>query len=86
LSQELQGHEYLGYAAPHVAPGPTQTAFPDPWVHYASPPDMLAAENLRRLASRFLRHPDSQIVMIRMEPGLDGRFRVVISLEMAHFL
>jgi hypothetical protein len=49
------------------------------------PPDMPAAENLRRLASRFLCHPDSQIVLIRMEPGPDGRFRVVISLEMADF-
>ena len=44
------------------------------------------AENLRRLASRYVHHPDSQVEMVRMEPGSAGRNKVVIVLEMADFL
>ena len=58
----------LHNAHPNVAPGLTQAAVPDPLVHDALPHEA-APENLRRLAIRFLRHPDSQIDMVRMEPG-----------------
>ena len=76
----------LGYAAQHVAPGPAQADYPDPWVEHVPAPDQLAAENLRRLANRFLRHPDTQIEAVRMEPGPAGRFKVMISLETADFI
>ncbi|KAI0249233.1 hypothetical protein BJV78DRAFT_714937 [Lactifluus subvellereus] len=49
----------LGYAAQHVAPGPAQAAFPGPSVQRVPAPDQLAAKNLRRLANRFLNHPDT---------------------------
>jgi hypothetical protein len=87
LPQELQGYDNLGYAAPHVAPGhAAQIAIPDPWAHHAPPLDQPDGHNLRRLASVFLNHPDSQNILVRMEPGPAGRFRVVISFEMVDFL
>jgi len=45
-----------------------------------------AAENLRRLASRYVHHPDSQVDMVRMEPGSAGRYKVVIALEISDIL
>jgi len=43
-----------------------------------------AAENLRRLASRYVNHPDSQVDTVRMEPSsTSGRYKVVIALETA---
>jgi hypothetical protein len=45
-----------------------------------------AGENLRRFASRYLLHPDSEIDMVRMEPGSGGRYKVVIVLEVAELL
>ena len=45
-----------------------------------------ATEVLRQLASRYLNQPDSQVDMVRMEPGLGGRIRVVITLELADLL
>jgi hypothetical protein len=45
-----------------------------------------AVENLRRLASRYIYHPDSQVNAVRMEPGTGGRYKVVIILEMTDFL
>ncbi|KAI0249232.1 hypothetical protein BJV78DRAFT_1229208 [Lactifluus subvellereus] len=71
---------------PHVAPGPAQAAFPDPSVQHVPAPDQLAAENLRHLADRFLNHPDTQIEAVLMEPGPGGRFKVMISLEIADFM
>jgi len=49
-------------------------------------PAQAAAENLRRLASRCVHHPDSQVDVVRMEPGTGGRYKVVIVLEMTDFL
>jgi hypothetical protein len=86
LLQEPQGHDYFGYAAPHVAPDRDQAAFPGAQVNHGPPPDHLAAENLRWLLSHFLHHPDSQIILVHMEPGAAGRFRIIISLEMVDFL
>jgi hypothetical protein len=67
------------------APGPAQAAFPGPPVqHIHIPaPDQLAAENLRRLAIRFIHHPDTQVEVVRMELGPAGRVKVIISLEIA---
>ena len=50
------------------------------------PASQPAAENLRRLASRYLNHPDSQVDLIRMEPGSAGRYKAAIVLKMADFL
>jgi len=48
-----------------------------------APGQPAAAENLRRLAMRYLRCPDSQVDLVSMEPGTAGHFRVVIVLELA---
>ena len=69
-----------------VVPDPTRAALPEPSAHQAPALGQSKAENLRRLASRYLNHPDSQIDMVRMEPGSAGRYKVVIVLEMADFL
>lgn len=69
-----------------MVPGPTQAAFPNSSTHRASGVGRPVAENLRRLASRYIHHPDSQVEMVRMEPGSAGRYKVVIVLEMADFL
>ncbi|KAH9973704.1 hypothetical protein BGW80DRAFT_1305917 [Lactifluus volemus] len=79
------GIYHLDHAAPDVPlAGPAQAAFPDPLFYHAPPPDQ--AENLRRFASRFLRNPNSQVHMVRMELGPAGRYRIVISLDTADFL
>jgi hypothetical protein len=74
-------HHLLGHAPQHLAPGPAQAAFHPPFVHRAFTPDQLREDNLRRLASRFLYHPDSRVNVVWMEPGAAGRFEVVIVLE-----
>ena len=43
-----------------------------------------AREILRRMADRYLNDPDSQVNMIRMEPGTAGGIRVDITLELAN--
>ena len=45
-----------------------------------------ATEVLRRLATRYLNQPDSQVDMVRMEPSLRGGIRVVITVELADLL
>jgi len=67
-------------------PGPTQATFPGLSAHRGPEATQPAAENLRRLASRCVHHPDSQIDVVRMEPGTGGRYKVVIVLEMTDFL
>jgi hypothetical protein len=62
-------------------PGPAQAAFPHPFVHRIPTPDQEGAENLRRLASRYVHHPYAQVGMVSMEAGAAGRFKVVIILE-----
>ena len=42
-----------------------------------------ARETLRRMANRYLNDPNSQVNMIRMEPGIAGGIRVDITLELA---
>ncbi|KAH9973716.1 hypothetical protein BGW80DRAFT_220036 [Lactifluus volemus] len=71
----------LDHASGRAAPA--QEAVPDPLVHHALPPDEAVGDCLRLLAIRLLGYPDSQIDMLRMEPGAAGRVRVSISFEMA---
>ena len=52
----------------------------------AARPWPTGGRNLRRLASHYVHHPDSQVDMVRMEPGTVGRYEVVIELEMTYFL
>lgn len=42
-----------------------------------------AREILRRMANRYLNDPESQVNMIRMEPGTAGGIRVDITLGLA---
>jgi len=80
-AQENPGNDYFGRAQ-----GPTQATLSNSSTHLAPDLGQPAAENLRRLASRYIHHPDSQVDMVRMEPGSAGRSKVVIILEMADFL
>ena len=84
--QEGQEHDILDFASQHVPPFPVQVALPDPVAHQIPAPGQPAVDNLRRLAIRFLHHPDSQIDLISMEPGMVGLCRVVIILELADVL
>jgi hypothetical protein len=83
--QEGQGNDIFGYAPQGVVPGPIQAAFPVSSTH-RSAPGQPAAENLRRLASRYVHHPDAQVDMVRMEASTAGRYKVVIVLEITDFL
>jgi hypothetical protein len=65
------------YVPQHNAPGLVQGNFP----HQIPTPNQAGAENLRRLAIRYLHHPDAQVGMVSMEAGAAGRFKVVIVLE-----
>jgi hypothetical protein len=83
--QEGQGNDIFGYSPQGVLPGPIQAAFPVSSAHrpaHGQP----AAENLRRLAIRYVHHRDSQVDMVRMEEGTAGRYKVVIVLEITDFL
>jgi hypothetical protein len=75
----------FGYAPQYNAPGPVQNAFPHPFVHRVPTPNQGGAENLRRLASRYLHHPDARVGMVSMEAGAAGQFKVVIILESHDF-
>jgi hypothetical protein len=88
LLQEIQGHNHfqVDYAPQLPVPGPTRAELTDPWAYNAPVRDYPPPDNLRRLARRYLDHPDSQVDMVRMEPGHAGRFKVVITLDMADFL
>jgi capsule polysaccharide modification protein KpsS len=72
----------FGYVLQNNAPGPVQAAFPHLFVHRVPTPNQAGAENLRRLASRYLHHPEAQVGMVSMEAGTAGRFKVVITLEL----
>ena len=80
--QGYQGNDIFGYAPQGVVPGPIQAAFPG-WSTHHLAAGQPAAESLRRLASRYVHHPDSQVDMVRLEAGTVGRYKVVIVLEMA---
>jgi hypothetical protein len=59
------------------------------WPHQGLGPvpnDPPAAEVLRQFASRYLHQPGSRIDTVRMEPGLAGGIRVVITIELADLL
>jgi hypothetical protein len=72
----------FGYVPQHNAPNPVHPAFAHPFfVHRIPTPNRAGAENLRRLAIRYLHHPDTQVEMVSMEAGAAGRFKVVIVLE-----
>ena len=80
----VQGNEGNGYGPQGVVRDPIQVPLFNPLVQQglAQP----AAENLRRLASRYVHHPDSQVGMVRVEAGPAGRYKVVIVLEIADIL
>ncbi len=83
-----QEHNPFGYVPPHVAPGLVQAAFPHPFVHRIPTPDappQAGAENLRRLASHYLHHPDAQVSMVTMEAGTAGRIKVAVIFETPDF-
>jgi len=86
MFRENPGNDYFGRAPKDVVPGPTQATSSNPSTHRAADFGQPAAEKLRRLASRYIHHPDSQVDMVRMEPGSAGRYKVVIELEMVNFL
>jgi len=48
--------------------------------------DMSVAEGLRRLAERHINNPESLVNEVRVEPSPSGRFRVVITVEIASIL
>ncbi|KAH9995107.1 hypothetical protein BJV77DRAFT_961199 [Russula vinacea] len=68
----------FGYVPQHNAPDPVQSAFPHS--HWVLTPNQAGAENLRRLASRYLHHPDAQVAMVSMEAGAAGRYKIVITI------
>jgi len=84
--QDNQGNSPFGYAPQDAVRDPTQAALPGPSAHQNTGLREPAAGSLRQLASRYLYHPDSQVDMVRMEPGSAGRYKVVIILEMADLL
>ena len=85
--QENQQDDFSVYAPQHVPPFHVQAAFPEPFAHRMPTPDQPAVEeNLRQLALRFLRRPDSQVDMVSIEAGVTPLCRVVIVLELADVL
>ena len=82
MAQEVQ-QNHNGYDAQFPAAGPAE-AFPYAWPYPAPLVDMpLAAYGLRDLVGRFLNNPGTDINMLRIEPGRNGRFEVWIALELA---
>jgi hypothetical protein len=71
----------FGHVHQHNAPDPPQAAFLYPFVHRIPTPNQ-GAENLRRLASRYLHHPDAQVGVVSMEVGATGRIQVMILLKL----
>ncbi|KAF8488375.1 hypothetical protein F5888DRAFT_1639227 [Russula emetica] len=82
-SQPNQECDPFGYVPQYVAPDHVQT-FPHPFLHRIPTPNQLGAENHRRLANRYLHHPDARVGMVSMEAGAAGRLKVVIILEMPY--
>ena len=74
-------HNLFSYVPQPNTPDSVQAAFPHPFVHRIPTPNQGGVENLRRLAIRYVHHPDAQIGMVSMEVGDDGRIKVVIILE-----
>ncbi|KAN0131300.1 hypothetical protein V8E53_010880 [Lactarius tabidus] len=83
IAPEAQEH-YDGYGAHFPVVGPPEV-FPGVWPH--PPADMPPAANgLRNLIVRFLNNPGTNVNMLRIEPGRDGRFEVWIALELADII
>ena len=84
-----QEHYPFGNVLQHDAPGLVQAALPHPFVHRVPSPaaahPQVAAENLRRLASHYLHHPDAQVSMVTMEAGTAGRIKVAVIFETPDF-
>jgi hypothetical protein len=78
-----QGGDLFGHAPQHVEPDPPQAALPNlsQAVHDVPTPNQPRPEDLRRLASRYWYHPDSQVGMVSVEAGTNGRYKVVITLK-----
>lgn len=64
----------------HTAEGPAR-AFLDGLPHQDPVPNGRANELLRELAILYLREPNSQVAIIRMEPGHAHGIKVDITLE-----
>ena len=80
----MQGAQenYDGYGAHFPAADPPE-AFPGARPHPARPANMPPAANgLRNLAGRFLNNPGTNVNMLWIEPGPNGRFEVWIALEL----
>ncbi|KAI0248282.1 hypothetical protein BJV78DRAFT_1156600 [Lactifluus subvellereus] len=82
---QFQRNDVFAYAPQRATAGPDR-AFPDEWLYQVPALILPRAENLRRLASRYVHHPDARVDMVRVEPGPAGRFKVVITLEIDNFL
>jgi hypothetical protein len=83
-----QEHNPFAHVPPHDAPGLVQAAYPHPFVHRVptpDPPRQAGAENLRRLVSHYLHHPDAQVSMVTMEAGTAGRIKVAVIFETPDF-
>jgi hypothetical protein len=78
--QMNQGRDLLGHFPQHVVPDP-QVAFPNLSVHDIPTPNQPKPEDLRRLASRYWYHPDTQVGMVSVEAGTNGQYKVVITLK-----
>ena len=80
--QEVQ-ENYNVYDAHFPAADPPE-AFPYFRPYPAPPADIPPAANgLRNLVGRFLNNPGTDVNMLRIEPGPNGRFQVWIALELA---
>ena len=65
----------LAVGNPQYVPGPE--ALPDPAPLHDAP----LADGLRDIASRYINNPGTRVNMLRIEPGLGGRFEVWIVAE-----
>jgi len=84
---ENQDYAILGYAPQPDALDSGLAAFHDQSAYQPPPaPDQPAAENLRQLAIRYLRYPNSQVKLVCIEPGAAGSCKVVITVEIANIL
>jgi hypothetical protein len=81
VNQFNQEHDLFGHFPQHAAPGPPQAAFPHPFIPQIPTPNQSRAENLRRLAARYLDHPSVMVRMVCTEEGIAGGFKTVIILE-----
>jgi hypothetical protein len=85
----LQNQDYAtsGYAPRPDALDSGPATFPDQFAYQPPPiPDQPAAENLRQLAIRYLRYPDSQVKQVCTETGAAGSCKVLITVEIANVL